>query len=702
MLTGLSHPRAITRIPDPIHGTFELTLFDRDLVDTNAFQRLHYVLQQSTMYASFPSNKNTRFPHSIGTAHVASLLFSSALSNSETTVLRNFLEAGAQFLEELSEYLFSPTGLTPQHEGVNTLARLTRAHRATISGMSRFLHRPLMPLDGAKAVDLKWRVDTNDTFGNYDQLDASFIVDTFWQALRIYALAHDIGHLPMSHAFENAIVRVADGISEYGLEAANGVDATSLLSNANLRFSGSTGLDDKFFKMLEETIGASKVTVQNVITKKAVHEIRSYGILNDYLVRRQPIAKHFEDLEDDLKNDINDYCSLIHNASLCIIYSICREQPEEEAPSKHQFLYGMRQLVDGEIDGDRLDYTLRDCHSSGVAFGSFDLNRIVDNSLLVTPKDDLFSFGFGPRAVPGIEQFFDARAQSYRYLVHHRAASRSNTAIEALVEKLFVFSFVYPRSYCAEILERYDFISRSRGEDGEWFVSEILPVGDNVEDYSNSNERLDDSSLRTLLQEVNRLFRSESNLKKIADNPHRHSIALEIKALCHVVLNRGFSDILTLFKQHTPDAFLEKVVGVKRKRDRDLFLSQLLEDNEVGRFFEGLRRTTVNSCATNGLPPVTFMYELIKPKQFVPRDPKSDDIEKVVWIQQTSGGCLPISNPQVSRSLAGSPSTKAKPGIRIYASASNIKVDKKVANRARNDLIEAIKSRCRSKHGLKF
>jgi hypothetical protein len=611
------------------------------------------------------------------------------------------LEAGACFLEGLSEYLFSPKGLTPQDEDTDTLGKLMRAHRATISGMSGFLHRPLMPSDGAKAVDLTWRVDTSNTFGEQKKFDTSFIVDTLWQALRIYALAHDIGHLPMSHAFESAIVRVADGVSEYSLEAANGVDATSLLSKANLRFSGSTGLDEEFFKMLEETIGAPKQTVQNVITKKAVHEIRSYGILNDYLVRRQPIAKHFKDLDGVLKEGINDYCSLIHNASLSIIYSICREQPEDGPTPKHQFLYAMRQLVDGEIDGDRLDYTLRDCHSSGVSFGSFDLSRIVDNSLLTSPAKASFAFGFGPRAVPGIEQFFDARAQSYRYLVHHRAASRSNTAVETLVEKLFVFSFVYPDSYCAEILERYEFISRSVGEDGVRFVSEILPVNDDPEDYLNSNERLDDSSLRTLLQEVNRLFHSETNLKKISKDRKRYNIACEIKALCHVVLNRGFSDIVTLFKHHTPEAFLANVVGLKNKRDRDLFLSQLLEDNEIGRFFEGLRKNTITSCAENSLEPISYMYELIKPKVFVPRDPKTDDVEKIVWIQQTDGNCLPISNAQVSQSLSGmSNSRKAKPGIRIYASASNIKTDENVSKRAKDCLVEAIKGRCERKHGI--
>jgi HD superfamily phosphohydrolase len=700
-LTGLSHPRAITRISDPIHKSIELTLFDRDLIDTNAFQRLHYVLQQSTMYASFPSNKNTRFPHSIGTSHVAGQLFASALSNAETGQLRSFLGAAGCFLEELTKYLFGTKGVTPQ--GASPLAEMMDAHRATISGMSRFLHRPLMPSDGAEAVSPDWRVDTNDTFGEAGILDASFIIDTLWQALKIYSLAHDIGHLPMSHAFENAIVRVADGISEYNLDPAQGVDATALLSSANLRFSGSTGLNDEFYEMLREILGSSKSTIENTITKKAVHEIRSYGILNDYLVRRQPIADCFDESFKELKGGINNYCSLIHNAALCIIYSICREQPDKGLDPKHQFLYAMRQLVDGEVDGDRLDYTLRDCHASGVDFGSFDLGRIIDNSLLVCPKGTDFAFGFGPRAVSGIEQFFEARAQSYKYLVHHRVASRSNTAVETLVEKLFVFAFIYPDSLCAEILERYDFLTRAEDAKSVWKISEILPVSTDPDEYSNSNERLDDSTLRTLLQEISRLFKSENNLAEIADDKVRHDMAIEIRSLCHVVLNRGFSNILTLYKHHSSDSFLKEIVGVKTKHDRNALIKNLLEPGELGRFFEGLRRKVSTDQSTIEQEPISFMYQLVKSKTFSPKNPKTDDLEKVVWVQPPGRKCSPISDASISTALAAAASSKSvQHGIRIYAAAKDIKTNKEVSKRAETELTSAIRRQCERYHGITF
>ena len=689
MVSGLSHPRAITRIPDPIHRSFELTLFDRDIVDTGEFQRLHFILQQSTMYASFPANKNTRFPHSIGTAHVACKMFSSALSNAETDTLRGFLEAAADFLEKLATYLFDPSGM--QTSGTDYFGQLKDAHRATISGMSRFLHRPLMPSAGADAVDLAFRVDTNDGCGEGKHFDVSFVIDTLWQALRIYALAHDIGHLPMSHAFEHGLARVDDGMSEYGLSGAGDVTPINQLGEANKRFSGSSGLDQKFFRFLNEMIDAKQADVEFVITKKEIHEIRSYGILNDYLVKQQNIASGF-DLSDDLKTSVNRYCSFIHHLALCIIYSICREQTENPDPG-HQFLFAMRQLVDGKIDGDRLDYTLRDCHSSGVDFGRFDLGRIIDNALLLKPVnsngDTAFVFGFGPRAVAGIEQFFEARYQSYKYLVHHRTSSRSNKAVEALVEKLFIFAYAYPDSECARLMEHYEFLRREKNKKGKAIkVAELLPVQAVGEE---SYERLDDVSLRSLMQDVRKLFRDKKNLRKISKDRQRYSLALELRNLCDVILDRKFNHILTLFKEHSPDSFLAKELGMGDPVERKLFLTKLGNEAALGRFFERLRKTLVTEQLAGQPEPISIMYDLPKEKTFSALGESNPELEKVVWVQRPSGRASPIGDEDISPGLGNMSKSRAfSMRLRVYACARDIKSTKELVDRAKAALKSAV------------
>ncbi|WP_290597145.1 MULTISPECIES: HD domain-containing protein [unclassified Archaeoglobus] len=47
----------------------------------------------------------------------------------------------------------------------------------------------------------------------------------------------------------------------------------------------------------------------------------------------------------------------------------------------------IQEIISGEIDADRMDYLLRDSHYTGVAYGNFDYNRLVE-TLTITPKLD--------------------------------------------------------------------------------------------------------------------------------------------------------------------------------------------------------------------------------------------------------------------------------------------------------------------------
>jgi len=48
----------------------------------------------------------------------------------------------------------------------------------------------------------------------------------------------------------------------------------------------------------------------------------------------------------------------------------------EGRPEARQSLF-WRQLIDSQLDADRMDYLLRDSHHTGVAYGKFDLSRLV-------------------------------------------------------------------------------------------------------------------------------------------------------------------------------------------------------------------------------------------------------------------------------------------------------------------------------------
>jgi HD superfamily phosphohydrolase len=62
-------------IRDPIHGFIKLTAEEIQLIDGEPLiQRLRYVKQLGFAYLVYPTAVHTRFDHSLGVMHIASLI----------------------------------------------------------------------------------------------------------------------------------------------------------------------------------------------------------------------------------------------------------------------------------------------------------------------------------------------------------------------------------------------------------------------------------------------------------------------------------------------------------------------------------------------------------------------------------------------------------------------------------------------------
>lgn len=62
------------QIKDPVHGYIEVPAEILPLVDSPALQRLHHIRQLGFAYLVYPGANHTRFEHSLGAMHLASLL----------------------------------------------------------------------------------------------------------------------------------------------------------------------------------------------------------------------------------------------------------------------------------------------------------------------------------------------------------------------------------------------------------------------------------------------------------------------------------------------------------------------------------------------------------------------------------------------------------------------------------------------------
>lgn len=63
------------KIYDAVHGFILFDEFEKELIDSLPFQRLHYIHQLGIAYLVYPGATHTRFEHSLGVMHLVTLMF---------------------------------------------------------------------------------------------------------------------------------------------------------------------------------------------------------------------------------------------------------------------------------------------------------------------------------------------------------------------------------------------------------------------------------------------------------------------------------------------------------------------------------------------------------------------------------------------------------------------------------------------------
>lgn len=82
-------------IRDPIHGFITLSEIESKIINTPVFQRLRKIKQLALASLVYPGANHTRFEHSIGTFHVASLIAEKLLQGKEHEEIRRVIRLSA-------------------------------------------------------------------------------------------------------------------------------------------------------------------------------------------------------------------------------------------------------------------------------------------------------------------------------------------------------------------------------------------------------------------------------------------------------------------------------------------------------------------------------------------------------------------------------------------------------------------------------
>lgn len=175
-------PTKLTIIRDPIHNYIPISHLEKLLIDDPLFQRLRHVTQNGLAYYVYPSNRTSRFMHSLGTMHIGGQMLRFALANTDD---RNAIyEAAAQLIETKRSVIYgNPAELT--HYLSNKDDPFYREYG----------FNPRLEVDQPKIILL--------------------------QSLRLACVMHDLGHFPFSHTVE-AVLSDFTSVEEPGRKAMRG------------------------------------------------------------------------------------------------------------------------------------------------------------------------------------------------------------------------------------------------------------------------------------------------------------------------------------------------------------------------------------------------------------------------------------------------------------------------------------------------
>lgn len=379
-------------INDSIHGLIRLTAFEKGILASPEFNRLHDVYQNSTVYLTFPSNRTKRFEHSIGCMYLCSEMFYRAINNAEAASQDRFFKDFSEALQKIQEN------------------EIDKDKIASVIDKG-IIYDNLNLCDNDIVDSDEWRKLRDAAVGYTDgslipyNLEEKNLIAylILIQSLRAAALLHDVGHPPFSHIVEGAI------------------DKAKSFAEKAQRVSETDG--GSFVVFRSERLKDFNRAVDSKKSSKQLHEEMGREI------SRSVLQKLITDNSRG-KADEKAYKSFFEQMVMCCTLKILSDEGE--------FKY-LHVLTDSSLDCDRLDYVVRDYLSSGINAGDLDYKRIISGlklSYLPGDNDGKLRFCIPAKAINTVESFFKKRCNLYIDVIFHHRVIKTDTLLQDVVYRL--------------------------------------------------------------------------------------------------------------------------------------------------------------------------------------------------------------------------------------------------------------------------
>jgi len=318
---GLQSKLVHKYIRDPIHIYIPISRLEELIIDSEIFQRLRRIYQLQVAYSVYPGATHTRFIHSLGVMHLA---------------------------------------------GKFALALLRMTHA----------------FSGQEAPELtkgvKFDVPSFEELG----IDNASILLSLLIAARLGGLIHDIGHMPFSHAFDEAIIAESERIQKVGIYS---------------------------------------------------HEDTGYYIYKNYL--RDSIRKFARDNYE--KIGINTDILL---EAVDAIMAPHREIGSES--SERKVYYVLRHIVKEFLyPADIIDFCLRDSYFTGaIEYGKIDVDRLFMFSVILRREANSSAnlmIGLMRKALGALRAYLYSRMWLFNNVYFHKFSRLMDYAVKDLIREVY-------------------------------------------------------------------------------------------------------------------------------------------------------------------------------------------------------------------------------------------------------------------------